>query len=342
MGTDLASLIEAESISFKQLLNKKIAVDAMNTIYQFLSIIRQRDGTPLKDSKGGTTSHLSGLYYRTTNWLSNGLKPIFVYDGQPPQLKSKESAKRRQRRRQAEQEWAKLKKEGKVEEAYVKATQSSKVNKEMIRESKKLLDAMGVPWIQAPSEGEAQAAWMNKEGRVYAVGSQDYDSLLFGCKRMVRNLSITGKKKVAGKKQYKQVVPELIESSRVLQQQDLNLTQLRWLAILVGTDFDPGGVKGIGPKTALKLVKAYDSFDKLLDDDKVKWEHDNDPHQILDFLQNPPLDTEVDPQPGEVKEDVLRELLIKKHDFSEKRINNALDRLLDAKQESQSDLGSYF
>lgn len=342
MGTDLTSIIEAEEISFKQLLSKKIAVDALNTIYQFLSIIRQRDGTPLKDSKGRTTSHLSGLYYRTTKWLSKGLKPIFVYDGQPPQLKAVESAKRRKRREEAEKEWEQLKEEGKVEAAYVKATQSSKVNKGMIKESKKLLDVMGVPWIQAPSEGEAQAAWMNKEGQVYAVGSQDYDSLLFGCERMVRNLSITGKKKVAGKKQYKQVVPELINSERSLRDKGLSLEELQWLAILIGTDFNPGGVTGIGPKTGSKLVKDYDSFDDLLEDEKITWEHDSDPHKILDFLQDPPIETEVDPQPGEVKADELKELMIEKHDFSEKRINSALDTLRTAKQESQSDLDSYF
>lgn len=342
MGTDLGSLIEAEAISFEQLLNQRMAVDAMNTIYQFLSIIRQRDGTPLQDGEGRTTSHLSGLYYRTTNWLSKGLKPIFVYDGQPPQLKATESSKRRKKREQAKQEWKKLKEEGKMDEAYVKATQSSKVNKEMIEESKKLLDAMGVPWIQAPSEGEAQAAWMNQEGRVYAVGSQDYDSLLFGCKRMVRNLSITGKKKVTGKKQYKQVVPELIDSSRALAEQNLTLEQVRWLAILIGTDFNPGGVEGIGPKTALKLVKNYDSFDQLLTDDKINWEHDNDPHKILEFFKSPPLDKEVDPQPGEVKADKIKQLLIEKHDFSDKRINNALTKLQKAEKQSQSDLCSYF
>lgn len=342
MGTDLASLVKEKRISFERLLNKKIAVDAMNTIYQFLSIIRQRDGTPLKDSKGRTTSHLSGLYYRTTKWISKGLKPIFVYDGQPPQLKAAESTKRRRRREEAEEEWQKLKEEGKVEAAYVKATQSSKVNEEMIKESKKLLDAMGVPWIQAPSEGEAQAAWMNRKGLVYAVGSQDYDSLLFGCEKMVRNLSITGKRKVTGKKKYEQVVPELIETAQVLDRNNLELEQLRWLAILIGTDFDPGGVTGIGPKTALKLVKEYDDFNKLLADDKVRWEHDNDPYQILSFLQQPPLNKDVNPQPGEVKIDRLRELLIAEHGFSDKRINNALDKLRAAKQESQSDLGSYF
>lgn len=342
MGTDLSSIITAEAISFKQLLNKKLAIDAMNTTYQFLSIIRQRDGTPLKDSKGRTTSHLSGLYYRTTNWLSQGLEPIFVYDGQPPQLKAVESTKRRKRREEAREEWKKLKEEGKMEEAYVKATQSSKVNKEMIEESKNLLDAMGVAWIQAPSEGEAQAAWMNREGKVYAVGSQDYDSLLFGCEKMVRNLSITGKKKVSGKKQYKKVVPELIETSKALSEQEISLKQLRWLAILIGTDFNPGGVEGVGPKTALKLVKNYDSFDRLLEDDKVAWEHDSDPHQIMNFLRDPPLAKDFDLEPSEVQADKLKELLIEKHDFSEKRINNALSKLEKAKSGSQSDLGSYF
>ncbi|PSH01115.1 MAG: flap structure-specific endonuclease, partial [Nanohaloarchaea archaeon QH_8_44_6] len=159
MGVDLGELVESEDIDFADLNDKEIAIDAMNTLYQFLSIIRQRDGTPLKDSDGNITSHLSGLFYRNINLLEENIRPVFVFDGEMPDLKEKESSKRRKKREEARKEWKKLKEEGKVSEAYSKATQSSKLTGDMIEEAKKLLEAMGIPYIQAPSEGEAQAAF---------------------------------------------------------------------------------------------------------------------------------------------------------------------------------------
>lgn len=342
MGTDLSEIVESKEISFDHLLNKKLAVDAFNVLYQFLSIIRQRDGTPLKDSEGRVTSHLSGMFYRTSNWMEKGIKPIFVFDGEAPELKSGESAERRKRRENARKEWKKLKEEGKLKKAYTKATQSSKLNEDMIKEAKELLDSMGIPYIQAPSEGEAQAAWMNREGKVYAVGSQDYDALVFNCKRLVKNLGITGKRKVQGKDVYKKVVPELLETEKVLEDLGIKHEKLIWISILIGTDFNPGGIKGIGPKTALDLIKKYDSFDSLLGDDKVEWEHENSPEKILKFLKEPPIDKEVSFRFENPDEDKIRDFLCEKHDFSEKRVNSSLEKLISSMKESQSDLGSYF
>ena len=278
MGTDLSEIVESEEISFDHLFNKKLAIDTFNVLYQFLSIIRQRDGTPLKDSKGRITSHLSGLFYRTSNWVEKGIQPVFIYDGKAPDLKSGEAAERRKRREKAEEEWKKLKEEGKLKKAYTKATQSSKLDEDMIKESKKLLNKMGIPYIQAPSEGEAQASWMNRKGKVYAVGSQDYDAIIFNCKRLVKNLGVTGKRKIQGKQAYKKVVPEEIVTQKVLDDLDLPHEKLIWISILIGTDFNPGGINGVGPKTALKLVRKYESFDDLLEDDKVKWENEKDPY----------------------------------------------------------------
>jgi flap endonuclease-1 len=169
MGVDLGKLVEPEPITFSDLNDKEIAVDAMNTLYQFLSIIRQRDGTPLKDSSGRVTSHLSGVFYRNINLLENNIRPVYVFDGKTPDLKEKESSRRRKKREEAREEWKRLKKEGKISEAYTKATQSSRVNAEMLEETQNLLDAMGLPYVQAPSEGEAQAAYMtsNGDGEIY-------------------------------------------------------------------------------------------------------------------------------------------------------------------------------
>lgn len=342
MGTDLSDLVESEEITFDHLLNKKLGVDAMNVLYQFLSIIRQKDGTPLKDSNGNITSHLSGLFYRTSKWVEKSIKPVFIYDGEAPRLKLNESAKRRKRREKAEEEWKKLKKEGKMKKAYTKATQSSKLNGEMIEESKKLLDAMGIPYVQAPSEGEAQSAWMNRKGIVWAVASQDYDSLLFNCKRLVKNLGITGKRKIQGKQAYKKVSPEKIETEEVLESLNISHKKLIWIGILIGTDFNPGGIKGIGPKTAIDLVREHDSFSDLLEDDKINWKSDNDPFDVLEFLKNPEIDKEVDFEFGSPDEDKLKEFLCEKHGFSAKRVSSGIDKLVKAQKSSQKNLSGYF
>ncbi|MCJ7450834.1 MAG: flap endonuclease-1 [Candidatus Nanohaloarchaeota archaeon QJJ-9] len=342
MGTDFGELIEPEEISFDHMFNKTVAIDAMNTLYQFLSIIRQSDGTPLKDSSGNVTSHLSGIFYRNTKLLKKNIKPVYVYDGEAPDLKSKEAKERRKKREKARKEWEKLKEKGKEEEAYKKATQGSKLTSEMIKESKKLLDAMGIPYVQAPSEGEAQAAYIQKEGYAWAVGSQDWDCLLFGAERLAKNLTITGKRKISGKKAYKKVVPEKVELEKVLDSLGITYEKLIWMGILIGTDFNPGGVKGIGPKTAEKLVKEYEGFGKLLSDEKVEWEHDNSPEEILKFFKSPPIKEEIKIEHGGVDREKLKEFLVEKHDFSEKRVESTLKKLEKSRKESQDDLENYF
>ena len=342
MGVDLGDLIETEEIEFADLNDEEVAIDAMNTLYQFLSIIRQRDGTPLKDSSGEITSHLSGLFYRNINLLENNIRPVFVFDGEMPDLKQKESSKRRKKREEAREEWKKLKEEGKVDEAYSKATQSSKLTGDMIEESKKLLDAMGIPYIQAPSEGEAQAAFMTLDeapGDIYAVGSQDWDCLLFGADRMVKNLTTRKKRKTSGGGR-KEISTERIELDDALEQLEVSREKLVWMGVLMGTDFNPDGIKGIGPKTALKLVKNYDSLEELLEDEKVDWDSEKDPFRIVDFFINPPV-TEEDYSFSDPDNEKIRELLIEKHDFGEERVNSGIEKLDKALEARQSGLGSF-
>lgn len=337
MGVDLGELVEPDEIEFADLNDKEIAVDAMNTMYQFLSIIRQRDGTPLKDSNGNVTSHLSGLFYRTINLLENNIRPVYVFDGAPPDLKAKEAKERKKKREEARKEWKRLKEEGKISEAYSKATQSSKLTGEMIAEAQKLLDAMGISHVEAPSEGEAQAASM--VGEVHAVGSQDWDCLLFGAERMVRNLTTRKTRKTSGGGR-KKVSTEKIDLESVLDQLEISHEELQWLGILVGTDFNPDGVYGIGPKTALKLVREYDTFEEILEDDKVNWESENEPEAILEFFQNPPVE-DYEYSFGEPSREKIREVLIDNHDFSEDRVMKGVNDLESALESRQSGLDSF-
>ncbi|MDY6761967.1 MAG: flap endonuclease-1 [Candidatus Nanohaloarchaea archaeon] len=340
MGTDLADLIEPEEIGFEEMNDRTVAVDAMNTLYQFLSIIRQPDGTPLKDSQGRVTSHLSGLFYRTGKLFRKNIDVVYVFDGDVPDLKAKESAERRKRREEAREEWKELKAEGKTEEAFTKATQSAEMNEEMILGAKKLLDAMGVPYVQAESEGEAQAARMNQDGVVWAVGGQDWDSLLFGAPRMVRNLTITGRRKKQGGG-HKEVVPERIDADRVLDDLGITREKLVWLGIMVGTDYNPGGIHGIGPKTGLDLVQEYDSFDALQEDEKWEWEHDASPEQIREFFMNPPVADDVSFSFGDPDPDRVQELLVEEHGFSGDRVSSSLEKYVEARQQRQSGLDSF-
>ena len=337
MGVNLGEMVEPEEIEFSDLNDRVIAIDAMNTLYQFLSIIRQRDGTPLKDSDGNVTSHLSGLFYRNINLLEKNIRPVYVFDGAMPDLKQKESSERRRKREEAEKEWKKLKEEGKISEAYSKATQSSKLTGDMIEESKELLDAMGIPYVQASSEGEAQAAFMVGE-EVYAVGSQDWDCMLFGADMMVRNLTSRKTRKTSSG-QRKEVKQERIELESVLESLGLTREQLVMLGMVMGTDFNDG-IHGIGPKKGLEMVKNYDSLEGLMEDEDFEWGSDNDPEAVYDFFMNPPAE-EVEFEYGEPDREKITELLVNKREFSNDRVESKIKDLEKAMESRQSGLGSF-
>ncbi|AEC50925.1 flap endonuclease-1 [Pyrococcus sp. NA2] len=338
MGVPIGELIPRKEIELENLYGKKIAIDALNAIYQFLSTIRQRDGTPLMDSKGRMTSHLSGLFYRTINLMEAGIKPVYVFDGKPPEFKKKELEKRREAREEAEVKWREALARGDIEEARKYAQRATKVNEMLIEDAKQLLQLMGIPIVQAPSEGEAQAAYMAMKGDVYASASQDYDSLLFGAPRLVRNLTITGKRKMPGKDVYVEVKPELIILEDVLNQLKITREKLIELAILVGTDYNPGGIKGIGPKKALEIVKY--SKDPLA---KFQKQSDVDLYQIKEFFLNPPVTDEYSLTWKEPDEEGIIRFLCDEHDFSEERVKNGIERLKKAiKAGKQSTLESWF
>lgn len=322
MGVPIGELLPKKELELENLNGRKVAIDAFNAIYQFLSTIRQRDGTPLMDSKGRITSHLSGLFYRTINLMEAGIKPSYVFDGKPPDFKKKELEKRAEAREEALEKWEIALARGELEEAKKYAQRASKVNEILIEDAKKLLELMGIPWVQAPSEGEAQAAYMASKGDVWASASQDYDSLLFGTPKLVRNLTITGKRKLPGKDIYIEVRPELILLEDVLKELKLTREKLIELAILVGTDYNPGGIKGLGPKKALEIVK--NSKDPLL---KYQKTSEIDLYAIKEFFLNPPTTNDYKLEWKLPNEEDIIKFLCDEHDFSEERVKNGLERL---------------
>ena len=217
MGVQLGDIIPKEEIELHELSGMKIAIDAHNNLYQYLSIIRDKlTGEPLKDSKGRITSHLSGLFYRTANLIEIGIKPCFVFDGEPPEFKKITLEERIEAKEKAREKWEEALEKG--EKAITYAQAAAVLSEEMIEDAKKLLDYMGIPWVQAKSEGEAQCAYMCKKGDVDFSASQDYDSLLFGSPFLIRNISISGKRKLPRKEIYIEIKPEIIELKKVLEE----------------------------------------------------------------------------------------------------------------------------
>jgi flap endonuclease-1 len=341
MGIAFSGLFNPIEINLENLSGKKIVIDAFNALYQFASSIRQQDGTALMDSKGRVTSHLSGLFYRTMNLLKHDIKPCFVFDGKPPSFKKETISSRINIREQAKADYKKAIDEEDFELAKQKAMQSTRVTPEMITESKQLLDYLGIPVIQAPSEGEAQAAHMCFKGDVYGCVSQDYDSLLFNTPILIRNLNITGKRKVPSKNIYVNISPEKIVLQEELNRLGLFRDQLIMLGILVGTDYNPKGVYGIGPKKGYDLVKQYPDFNKLFSN--VKWEFDITPKEIFDFFKNPPVTSDYSLHWKQPNPDKVFELLCEEHDFSRERVENALGKLSQLrKKEGQKGLDQFF
>jgi len=336
MGVNLGKLIESEQIELEQLSGKKIAIDALNTIYQFLSIIRQPDGTPLMDSQGQVTSHLSGLFYRTLKMMQMGIIPCYVFDGKPPHLKAETIQKRRDIRAASEVKWKEAQKVGDLETARKFAQAASRVNEKMLEESKELLTALGIPSVQAPSEGESQAAYLCKNGDVYCAGSQDFDSLLFGTPILARNLAITGRRKVPRQNRYIEVKPELFDLDKILKELKITQEQLVEIGIFIGTDFNPG-IKGIGPKKAYKHV-----LEKPISEWKNELEFGIDPEEVKKVFLEPEITKDYSLKWGEPDRDKLVEIMHERHEFSVDRIDSALKKLEDTKGErSQKSLDQW-
>jgi len=326
LGVNLRNIVPKTVVKLENLSGKSIAIDAYNALYQFLAIIRQPDGTLLEDRTGKVTSHLSGLLYRTSNLVEIGIKPIYVFDGVPPALKEVEIKRRMKAKEEALVKYEQALAQGRVEEARMYAQATSRLKDYMEEDSKRFLSLMGIPWIQAPSEGEAQAAHITKRGDSDYCASQDYDSLLFGAPTLIRNLTVSGRRKLPGKNVYIDVVPEVVELNNVLKDCGINYEQLIDVAILIGTDFNPDGIKGLGPKTALKLVKEHGTLENALPHIKNA-EFPHPLEKIREIFLHPKVRDDYSLEWKEPKVDGIVDFLVREKDFSEARVRKALEKM---------------
>lgn len=337
MGLNIREIIPRKEIQISDLKGKVLCVDAFNTLYQFLSSVRQLDGTPLMDKQKRITSHLSGILYRNIALLSEGIKLVYVFDGKSPELKTKTYKKREAGRDIAQERYKEAKQVEDIASMKRYSSQLIRLNDEMIKESKELLEALGIGVVQAPSEGEAEAAYLAKKKEVYAAVSQDYDSLLFGAPKLIRNLTLARKRKTLSG--YIEVHPELIELNHVLDYLGINLDQLICLGILVGTDYNPKGVFRIGQKKALEIVKKYqqpvlifkhveEMMKDLPEEDQFDWK------EIFELFHKHKV-KDVDIKFGKINEEKIKEILVKEHDFSEDRVEKQIERLREIKEKQQ-------
>jgi len=340
MGIQLGDIIPAREIRIEDLANKRIAIDMYNTLYQFLTIIRGADGRPLMDSKGRITSHLSGIFYRTCNFLSAGIKPIYVFDGEPPKIKREEAERRKVLREEASKKYEEALATGKIEEARKYAQMAVTLDQYLIESAEKLIRLMGIPVVHSPSEGEAQAAHMVSTGAADYVGSQDFDSLLFGGKMLVRNLTITGRRKLPGKKAYVEVSPEEISLDETLRKLGINREQLIDIALLVGTDYTEG-IKGIGPKRALELVKSGLSLDEILEKYEVDQSEIARYHEAKEFFLHPEVKDVHELEWKDICEEEVIKFLHDEHDFSLERITKAIGEVK-SKKHTEGALSKWF
>ena len=325
LGAVLTPIILKRVVKLGDLRGQTLAVDAFNVLHQFLALIRTRYGTPLMDDAGRVTSHLVGLAFRTTRLVADfHIRTVFVFDGSPPSLKRREVERRRALREKAEEEYAAALRRGEYAEAFSKAVMTGRLTPDLVADSKRLLDLLGIPWIQAPGEGEAQAAYIARRGDVWAVNSRDYDSLLFGAPRLVRYLTIQGREYLPSKGVSRRLEPEVIDLEAFLGHHGITREQLIDLAIIIGTDFNDG-VKGVGPKTALRLVKEHGRLEDMPEEVAEKLPDDCD--EIRRIYLEPEVTDDYTLEWGALREDQLYEFLVDERSFSRRRVETVVGRM---------------
>ncbi|XP_060074188.1 flap endonuclease 1-like [Ylistrum balloti] len=321
----------------KNYFGRKVAVDGSMCIYQFLIAVRQ-DGNQLMSEDGETTSHLMGMFYRTIRMVENGIKPVYVFDGKPPDMKSGELAKRKEKRDEAQKALTEAEEKGDAENIEKFSKRLVKMNKGHIDDCKVLLKHMGIPFVEAPGEAEAQCAALVKAGKVYATSTEDMDALTFGTNVLLRNLTVSEARKLPIKEYY---------YSKILEEIGLEKDEFIDLCILLGCDYCES-IRGIGPKRAIDLIKQHKSIEEILkhlDTKKYTVPEDWMYKEARRLFQEPEVTEpdEIDIKWSEPDEEGLIKFMCEEKNFSEDRMRNGIKKLTKARQgTTQGRLDSFF
>ncbi|KAI9219763.1 flap structure-specific endonuclease 1-like protein [Blastocladiella britannica] len=309
----------------KAYFGRKVAIDASMSIYQFLIAVRS-GGEQLANDAGETTSHLMGMFYRTIRMLDNGIKPLYVFDGKPPTMKSGELAKRSEKRADAEKSLSDAQEKGDTEQIEKFSRRTVRATREHSDECKQLLTLMGVPYVDAPCEAEAQCARLAAAGIVYAAGTEDMDTLTFGSPIVLRHLTFSEARKMPIKE---------INLEEALRGLEMSQDQFIDLCILLGCDYlEP--IKGVGPKTALQLIKKHGSIETILAsaDAKKLTVPDEWPYEEARALFKEPdvvVTEDLDVKWVDPDEEGLVDFMVKEKGFNEDRIRNGVAKLRKSK-----------
>ncbi|KAL6730597.1 hypothetical protein Aduo_001560 [Ancylostoma duodenale] len=305
----------------KSYFGRKVAIDASMCLYQFLIAVRQ-DGSQLQSESGETTSHLMGMFYRTIRMIDNGVKPCYVFDGKPPDMKSGELEKRSEKRAEAEKALTEAKERGDTEAVDKFERRLVKVTKEQNADVKRLLGLMGVPVVEAPCEAEAQCAALVKAKKVYGTATEDMDALTFGSDVLLRHMTFSEAKKMPIKE---------FSLSRILTDFDMTKEQFIDLCILLGCDYCES-IRGVGPKKAFELIKSYGDIETILEniDHKKYPPPENWPYKrARELFMNPEVaDCEnINLVWKEPDVDGIMKFMCEEKNFNEERIKSAIAKM---------------
>eukprot|EP00483_Globobulimina_turgida_P000627 UN00627 len=324
----------------KSYFGRTVAMDASMALYQFLIAVRFASGDILRNDEGEPTSHVIGFFYRTIRMLENGIKPIYIFDGKPPDFKSHELAKRKERRQQAQAELKEAEETGNTERVIQMQKRTVRVTKQHVRDVQDLLTYMGVPWYAAPGEAEAQASVMCAQGIVYGAGTEDMDALTFGTNKLIRHLTDSEARK-------KPVLE--FDLKKVLSGMNVSMDQFIDICILCGCDYCPS-IRGIGAVRAYEFIKKWKNIEGILQNIKSQskyvipenWQFD----KARELFKSPDV-TDAKDLPKFTwdlpKEKELTEYLVEKMSFEIRRVNKGIERLKKCKgKSSQRRLDSFF
>jgi flap endonuclease-1 len=321
MGCNLRDLATAHPLELSEMSGQRVAVDVFLNAYQFITSLVGQDGKPLSFD-GRPVAHLMGFLDRATWMLENGIEPVFFFDGRPHDLKMDTLSGRKERKVEAVEKWEAAVEAGDMTLAKKLGPQTAEYTRDMVAETKRLFDCLGLVWIEAPMEAEGAGAVRCAKGEVAAVASQDWDTLLYGSPVMIRNLTSHGRKKFG-----RLLTAEKVVLQELLDTHEITREQLVDLAIMIGTDFHPG-IKGIGPKTGLKLIKEHGTMEAV--SEVKEFEMPEDIETIRGLFLNHPVHPDPIPNATRAVEQDLRDFLQGECGFSDGRLQRALDRLATA------------
>ena len=335
MGVKLQEIIHRKVIGFNDLSGKIIAVDAPNIIMGLFNFARKNpDGSYaglILDRTQRPISHLYGLLYRVKFYYTKKIFPLFCFDGRDSELKKIITKDRLNDFRFTQQWYQEAMDDGNTEGARQIALSKEYMWQNIIQESKELLSALGVPYIDSPASAESQCAYLVKKGIAHYSNSQDFDSLLFGCPRMVQNLSKSLRRKVQGKWTYNKITPLYTNLNKNLKKLGINQFQLVDMGLMIGTDYF-SGIKGIGPKKALNYIQKHKQIEKIITFEKDKFDFSNLTPELIKKIRRIFLFPEVNTSQQEfywnfpLKPQVV-DLLCREHHLNKERVENNVGKL---------------